>query len=202
MEIVDQTDSSIDTDPFAGEFAFRCKLAVTAAALHQEPEADDLHQVNYGNLTLLEVLNASTHSLEDSDLDSETQRFLVTLDAKMEMLLRWTGQLLRQDLKLAPARDVEINAHGIKIYNMDLNQAKIGHLFKLNVFLSEHYPEPLQIFARLKQFERLNSGKAYCFKIERLDENVIDALEKYIFKRHRQQISSMKKNTQADVDNL
>jgi len=197
-QCVDEKNSESSPDPFAGEFTCRFCVPLACQKLSSVPHAQEIQKLDYSNRVLLEVLNASTTNISNvAELAADTQQFLTTLGAKLDLLLRWTGQLITQNLSLPPAVDVDINAHGVKIFldgaNRELDLAERNLIL---IYLSEHYPEPLRLYARLVHRDKNQQGIVYALKVEHCSEETQDVLEKYIFKVHRQHISHLKKQSQ------
>ena len=192
-----KTDSSEDL--FAGEFIYRFSVPVVIQVLSDVPQAQEAQNIDFSNRILLEVLNTSASPLSNNkDMDTETLQFLTTLSAKLDLLLRWTGQLITDKLSLPSPIDLDINAHGIKLHVAnDAEKLTLTRFNLINIYLSGYYPEPLRLYARLINTQSHSDGVVYDLKIEHCSEETQDALEKYIFKVHRQHISSLKKQSQS-----
>jgi len=194
---VDQVEGE---DPFAGEFIYHFQSPVSCEALIEAPTPINLRQADAANRILLEVLNASTQQkFAQSGLDLETQQYLLAMDAKLELLLRWTGNLLNEKLSLPPVFEFGINAHGIKLFvTRNAQELSVNKYNLMKLYLSENYPEPLRLYTQLIRSESMPTQTAHILKIQFDQAETQEALEKYIFKCHRQQISSMKKQRHAE----
>jgi len=201
-QYIDQNDGDEADQVFAGKFYYRFCVPVACKKLQDAPHIHEVNKLDFSNRVLLEVLNTSTPSFSGtSELDNETQQFLSTLGAKLDLLLRWTGQLMTDKLNLPPQVDVDLNAHGIKLVLESQHQElDLAERNLIEIYICERYPEPLRLFTRLLGSERSDHGYSYSFKIENCGDETQDALERYIFKVHRQYISSLKKRSHCGVE--
>jgi len=198
-ESMEQAIIESTPDPFAGEFFYRFVVPVGCQQISENPDIHEIQKLDFSNRILLEVLNSSSTQLpHNEEFGTDTQNLFSRLEAKMDLLLRWTGQLIADKLQFPAAIAIDINAHGIKLYAKGtLCQVNPNSLNLILVYLSEHYPEPLRLIARLIHVDQSAHEPVYTLAIENSSEEFSDALEKYIFKVHRQHISNRKKHSHS-----
>jgi len=99
-------------------------------------------------------------------------------------------------LKLPQSIKVDINAQSIKLHFK--KDARPDYIEKQNLiflYLSAHYPEPVRLYTRLLSTQVDENTMDYSLAFENCAEDIKEALEKYIFKIHRRDISSLRKRT-------
>jgi len=120
---------------------------------------------------------------------TETSHDFARLEAKIDMLLALVGSLVTGHMTLPPARRVQFSAESV-VVSVD-ERRKTGDPVVVALYLSHEIPQPLYLPAAVDSVNPSSNGTHFEVRLEfaPLNAAIRDELERYIFLRHRRELS-------------
>ncbi len=138
------------------------------------------------SLNLL-ALGVRTDSSDAQSSDSGHE--LARLEAKIDMLVAMVGSLVAAESNLPPVCRVSLSAETLQV-NLVASVAP-GAAVIVELYPSAELPRALRLPATVEQAQPADGGRAdLVLKFGPLEAAVSDELERYIFLRHRHELSS------------
>ncbi len=138
---------------------------------------------------LTSFANLEENRLDQSDKGSSEDTHLNILENKINMLTQLMQYYLSLNCKLPAGKMVHLNSAGLAWQERDNPKVDIGKILLVEVFINTSFPRPIELLCRLDDIEKKDlSYFMYCsfFKI---NDVVLDLLEKFIFRHHRREIA-------------
>lgn len=185
-------------DPFANTFVYRCRIPLAMESVCWPLADSDVRQNNMANEMLLEVLTAKPLPLPASnEFDAETKLYLAQLQSKMDLMLNWMGRILMQQgpapVKRSIEYSIEISAFALRIILPVEQTMACQQYFRLQLYLSDNYPEPLNLYAQVIDLTGPANSRVVTLRFLACSERFTELMERLIFKRHRSEVANSKK---------
>jgi hypothetical protein len=143
----------------------------------------DNHQLLGAEASLDEVRVHEALKDESPALLHELQR----LEFKLNVLLRLTSELARRDSTLPPPRHVKLSSGGLEWIGDD---APVMHSTGvLDLYINTTLPQPLKLPAIVVGNRAHAEMAAAQMQFSGLSDQVVDLMEKLIFRHHRRQVA-------------
>jgi hypothetical protein len=143
----------------------------------------DNHQLLGAESSLEEVRVPEALKDESTALLHEMQR----LEFKLNVLLRLTAEIARQQNALPPARLVRFSARGLEWIGADAPAVAATGL--IDLYINSALPQPLRLPGRVIGEHFHKDLRAAEIQFSGLSEPVVEFIEKLIFRRHRRLIA-------------
>ncbi len=179
------------TDSFLGDgliFEDSLPLVWTPGALPQDAALArlnaDNHQLLGAEASLDEVRVHEALKDESPALLHELQR----LEFKLNVLLRLTAELARRTVAGPPPRRIRLSAVGLELPGE--NSLSAGSTGMLDLYINPTLPQPLKLPAIVVgNRDRADAEPAARMQFSGLSDQVVDLIEKLIFRRHRRLVA-------------
>ena len=155
------------------------------------PQDVVLARMNADNHQLLGTVSSLEEVRVNDALKDESQAILhelQRLEFKLNVLLRLTAELARQNSALPPSRHLRLSAAGLEWIGDDAPAT--GSTGVLDLFISSALPQALKLPATVIGTGRRANLPTTHFKFAGLSDPVIDQLEKLIFRHHRRLVAT------------
>ncbi len=162
-------------------------LSWTPGAL---PEGVELGRLNADNQQLLGAESSLDEVRVHEALKDESPALLhelQRLEFKLNVLLRLTTEIARQNCRLPPPRQFKLWAGGLEWPGADAPAE--GTSGVLDLYINSTLPQPLRLPAIA---ERPPGAAATQLRFSGLSEPVVDLIEKLIFRQHRRLVAGSK----------
>lgn len=145
------------------------------------------------NMKLMEVLvGAEDTGDAEQKLDKDTHKEIRRLDAKLNLMMAWLGQLIRQQQNLPQPQAVALSAQGLQ-FESDAPLMKNDDLL-VELYLEAHYPQAFIAMAKVLDLKPLEKGYELTASFIHLSEQDQQWLHKFVFRIHRRQIALARQN--------
>ncbi len=145
------------------------------------------------NVEILHKLISLQRSIiEKQDSGPDIHADLQLLDNKLNMALDLLGELFLSLNQLPARTPVDLAATTVAWH--DLAPPKLDEVITLRLHLSDHYPRPLVLSARVTAVQVTDCGSQVLARFEDMDLPTRDELERLIFLLHRQQVAKAKRS--------
>lgn len=152
-------------------------------------------RIQSDNVKLMEVLVSSEENMEvEQSLDKDASKELKRLDAKLNLMMSWIGQLLLQQQNLPPLQAVSLSPKGMQ-FTCDTQALAENDNLYMEMFLEPRYPQAFVTFAKVVQVVPNDKGDEVIARFQDLNEYNQLWLDKYVFQLHRRQVAARKQHT-------
>jgi len=172
-----------DDDANSSGLCYRGLLHLLVEPLANTPADSELLALNTGNELLLGGIRslAEKPDIEDADmLVLEMRR----LDQKLSLVLDLLNTLLRLNDPLPPAQPVVLQSTCLVLQSPLVDAVA----YRIDLFLDPTIPKPLRLTARLAA-NAPDTAEGVTLAFIGMGQNVIDSLDKFLFRQHRRQIA-------------
>jgi hypothetical protein len=173
-----------DKDEVTGSgLCYRGLLHLIVAPLEHAPTDSELLVLNASNEVLLGGIRslAEKPDVEDADmLVLEMRR----LDQKLSLVLDLLNTLLRLNDPLPPAQPVVLQSTRLVLQSAPVDAVA----YRIDLFLDPTIPKPLRLIAR-RDPAASDTEEGIALAFFGMGQNVIDGLDKFLFRQHRRQIA-------------
>ena len=143
----------------------------------------DNHQLLGAESSLDEVRVADALKDESQALVHELQR----LEFKLNVLLRLTADIARRSSALPPPRHIKLSASGMEWIGDDA--PALGSTGMVDVYINTALPQPLRLPATVVSARAHDASSASQMQFSGLSDQVVDSIEKLIFRHHRRLVA-------------
>jgi hypothetical protein len=151
----------------------------------------DNHQLLGAESSLDEVRVHEALKDESQALVHELQR----LEFKLNVLLRLTADLARRNQALPPPRPIKLSAAGMEWSGEDA--PALGSSGIVDVYINTTLPQPLRLPATVVGSRGHSASAVSQMQFSGLSEQVVDSIEKLIFRHHRRLIAGSRSPSTA-----
>ena len=145
------------------------------------------------NLKLMEVLVSGEDAIDiEQQRDREVFKEIRKLDAKLNLMMSWLGQILRHQQDVPQPQSVYITTKGLQFFDNEVI-AENDELF-MELFLDPRYPQAFTTLAQVVHCNPQQQGQEVSVRFIHLDEQNQQWLDKYVFRLHRRQVAMARKN--------
>jgi len=172
------------------------QISVRWRKLEHALNGGQLFRIQNDNIKLLEVLVSS----EDiGDIEPPTEKEfnieIKRLDAKLNLLMGWIGQMLLQQQAVPSPQTVCLSPKGLQFPSDDAkNLAENDNLY-IELFLEPRYPQAFVVEAKVVEVNTGVDGDEVLVRFQHLSEQNQQWFDKYVFQLHRRQVALAKKQT-------
>lgn len=177
-------------DPFAGALTHTDRLPLAWQPLAQWPAEPELAEANRSAIALLGLLGSLDEPPPPVEEMAELAAPLLRLNQKLDLALELLGQLLARDRVLPPPVPVSVSARGVSWRPDPVPATGPGWL---TLHLLPHLPKALELPALLQSRP---DGTAVA-EFQGIEPALADALERFVFRRHRRAIAQARRPTEA-----
>jgi hypothetical protein len=196
-----ETKSQVTDDPIKDHLVCYQLIPVRWRRQDQALSESELFNIHNENARLMEVLVGGEDIRDiEASMDKDSLKEMKKLDAKLNLLMGWIGQLLQQQLHLPPAQTVCLSACGLQFQSDDSNAGALREDDNLciEMFLDPSYP---QAFTAVSEVVKVNPqapspGVEIVARFTQLSEQNQIWLDKYVFQLHRRQVALSRKHPQ------
>ena len=176
------------SDPFEESLVYEANLALTWRP-YAEDRDPDLEALNLGNEQTLRLLAAVEEFYPEAGEDHSPNHELARLETKLNLVLELLSELLASQHPQPPGRQVRLNAHAVSWQLLGEAAPDPGQRLLVEAYLSPEVPRPLRLLGRVLDDTGEASPALVTAALEPPSEQVIDLLEKFIFRHHRRAIA-------------
>jgi hypothetical protein len=188
-------------DPIKDHLVCYQQIPLCWRRLDQALSDSEHFNIHNDNARLMEVLVGSEDVRDiEATMDKDSMKEIKKLDAKLNLLMGWIGQLLQQQQHLPPAQMVCLSSRGLQFQSDDSNAGALREEDKLYIemFLEPSYP---QAFTAVSEVVKVNPqvpspGVEIVARFTELSEQNQLWLDKYVFQLHRRQVALSRKHPQ------
>ena len=182
-------DSTTDSD--GPGLVYEDALPLAWQALDEQAlAAGQLASLNAANAETLRAILSIEHSIsEHGEHDAAVNAELCRLELKVDLLTYLLGQLLSRESPLPPGLPVRLSGRGIAWTGKHPTPAP-GSMILVTLYLSQKYPKPIELPARVSAVEPQAGGSAEVRAVfADLSERLRDDLERLVFLYDRRRIA-------------
>ena len=149
-------------------------------------------QLNQSNEQVLLCLNhMEEHQGETRDDLGSENSYLKILDQKITMVMHLLQYYLTKNSQLPPSIQAGFNVNSIHWLQNEEHEIALGQTLVVDVYLNETFPRPLELPCKVHRLEEVESQQLIQCDILPMAENVVDLLEKLIFRHHRRSVATI-----------
>ena len=194
-------ESNLPEDPIKHQLVC-CQCIPMRLRKLERPLSDaQLLYMHSDNAKLMEVLVGSEDAAWDSEqaMDKDTMKEIRKLDAKLNLLMGWMGNLLLQQMNLPQAQNVSLSTQGLQ-FLMTKNSGSDDLLREndnlyMELFLEPRYPQAFTALAKVFRIDNTSLGADVTVKFKELSEQNQQWLDRYVFQLHRRQVALSRKQS-------
>ena len=155
-----------------------------------------LFRIQNDNVKLMEVLISSEDIGDiESAAEKESNKEIKRLDAKLNLLMGWVGQMLLQQQAVPSPQTVCLSPKGLQFPSVDAkNLAENDNLY-IELFLEPRYPQAFVVEGKVIQVNTGADSNEVLVRFQHLNDQTQQWLDKYVFQLHRRQVALAKKQT-------
>ncbi|MFO1372898.1 MAG: PilZ domain-containing protein [Candidatus Competibacteraceae bacterium] len=157
------------------------------SALPGDAELRDLEQTNLTILHTLFALEIHVGDFSDDPAALMNATELKRLDFKVGLLLEMIGQLFARQQAIPPEHLLTLTVNDLT-WQVD-GTFPVGSLLRLELYCNLSYPRPLILYAQVAETTPLTDGHQLRATFHAPSEALQEALERFIFLRHRHAIA-------------
>ena len=153
------------------------------------PDAAELQRLNTENQQILQ-LDASLeerHPVDAKDDDAVIRNELERLESKLNVIMQLLARLLSRENVLPGDRKFRLAADGIE-WEHDA-MLKVGSLGVVSLHINRTLPYPLDLAGKVVGVHQSGAKYRTAFVFEGVAANVVELLEKMIFRHHRRAVA-------------
>jgi hypothetical protein len=153
-------------------------------------------RIQTDNNKLMEVLVSSEDVAEmEQSTDKDSAKEIKKLDAKLNLLMAWIGQIILEKQALSPAQTVSLSAKGLQFHSDDTGALSENDNLYMELFLEPHYPQAFIALATVVQIIPGIEENDVLVKFQDINEQNQSWLDKYVFQLHRRHVALARKQT-------
>lgn len=142
---------------------------------------------------LAQLESAQPHLEDDVSLDSQRWQ---SLEARVDLCLNMLGQLLLRDIPLPPPTSLRLSASSAEW--LQGQALEVGSQGSLAMYLSPAVPQALILPAKIRHCQAEGDAWRVVAQFELQDAELLDWLDKTLFRRHRREIFERKHSIHED----
>lgn len=177
-------------DPFSGALTHVDRLPLAWQPLPRLPTEPELAEANRSLVALLGLIGSLDEPPPSVEEIPELAAPLLRLNQKLDLALELLGQLLARERVPPPAVQVCLSARGVSWRPDPVPAAGPGWL---TLHLLPHVPKALELPALLQS----RPDGTVVAEFQGVEPPLGDALERFVFRRHRRAIAQAKRPTDA-----
>ena len=158
-----------------------------------------LARLNAENLQVLhaDASIAESHRLVDAkDEERPWLADIARLEYKLDVLMALVGRLLARDAGLPPSTSLRMFAHGIEWVTRD-SRPVAGTRGVVTLYVNPAFPQPLRLPGAITGHRADEGGLWAQFEFQGLGAQLVEMLEKLVFRHHRRQIAEARSAASA-----
>ncbi len=164
------------------------------STLPDAAELQDLEQTNLHILHILFALDIHAGDYGDDPSAASSASEMKRLDFKVSLLLEMVGHLLANQQTIPPERPLTLTVTDLT-WRADLAPT-LNTPLRLELYCNLNYPRSLILHAHASEIVSIESDYQIKATINQPSEPLQEALERYIFLRHRRLIANRRGNSQ------
>jgi hypothetical protein len=183
-------------DPFKDHLVCYQQISLRWRKLNEPLSDGQYFRIQNDNIKLLEVL-VSGEDVGDAEqsMDKDSMKEVKKLDAKLNLLMGWIGQMLLQQQAVPPPQTICLSSIGLQFSCDDVKELAENDNLYLEMFLESRYPQAFVTVAKVIQVKSRDGGDEVLVRFEDLSEQNQQWLDKYVFQLHRRQVALSRKQT-------
>ncbi len=185
-------------DPLKDHLVCHHQISLRWHKLDQPLSNGQYFRIQNDNRKLMEVI-VSSEDIGDLEqaADKESAKEVKRLDAKLNLLMGWVGQMLLQQQAVPPPQTVSLSSVGLQFPCNDTKGLAENDNLYLEMFFETRYPQPFVTVAKVIQVKSQTGGDEVLVRFLDLSEQNQQWLDKYVFQLHRRQVALTRKQTTA-----
>lgn len=162
-------------------------------SFHQNPSLNWPEEVLQGNISLLKALSAIEAAHErDQDIPESTRKALERIESKLDVLMLLVAKMASENSVPPTMRHVSLCRDHISWHETGNATPAIGSSVCIKVFLSPRIPQPLILHGNTSSTKPLDSGFLIRVNFEITDNEMLDWLDRTIFRYHRRAVHAIR----------
>ena len=149
-----------------------------------------------GNQALLRVLEGLDGPAAREPAGPERELFQ-RLDAKLNLMLSMLSAVLSREQALPPVAELRLSAQQMSWVAAEA--PTLGQCVEVSLYPHPQVPVPLVLEGRVAGLAPQASGTRIYLQFDALDEDLQAELEKFIFRRHRQEVRRQRGQSGGDL---
>jgi hypothetical protein len=184
-------------DPLKDNLVCRQVIPLRWHKLNERMTDNQWMLIQNDNQRLMEVLLSGEDLIDiEQQRDKELYKEIRKLDAKLNLLMGWLGQIIGQQQPTPAPQSVNLSSKGLQFHS-NLHGGTViaenDELF-MELFLEPRYPQPFIVVAKVIGVHPQNDGREFSVRFTQLSEQSQLWLDKYIFRLHRRQVALTRKS--------
>jgi hypothetical protein len=196
-----ETKPQVTDDPIKDHLVCYHQIPVRWRRLDQALSDGELFNIQSDNARLMEVLVGSEDIRDiEASMDKDSMKEIKKLDAKLNLLMGWIGQILQQQQHLPAAQTVYLSSRGLRFQSDASNASALREKDSvcIEMYLDPSYP---QAFIAVSEVVKVNPqapspSAEIVARFTQLSEQNQLWLDKYVFQLHRRQVALSRKHPQ------
>ena len=157
--------------------------------LKQMPDEQALARISETSQQVLRLILSIEEQHADLTEEGDLQREdIARLEFKLNLLVDLVGQLLARQAIIPAPLAMSLNAHGIE-WTAD-DAPRQNSYIEVELYLSPRYPRPVVLPGFVESVNEVPEGTRTQVIFPEFSEPLQDALEKFIFRRHRRTVAN------------
>jgi len=169
--------------------AYHDRMPLGFRPLAAQPDGAELERLNAENQQILQLDAAleERHPVDPKDDDAVMRHELERLESKLNVIMQLLGHLVAREKILPADRRFRLAADGIE---WDHDAAlPVDSAGVVTLHINRALPHPLELAGRVVGCHPSDGGHRVAFAFEGVAPNVVDLLEKMIFRHHRRAVA-------------
>ena len=185
-------------DPLEDHLVCSQPISLRWHKLHQSLSDAQCLRIQNDNIKLMEVLVSGDEGDLEQAADKEYAKEIKRLDAKLNLLMGWVGQILLQQQAVPTPQSVRLSSGGLQFFCDDVEGLCENDNLYLEMFLESRYPQAFVTVAKVIQIKPQAGNNEVLVRFQELSEQNQQWLDKYVFQLHRRQVAFSKKKPVID----
>jgi hypothetical protein len=181
-------------DPLRDHLVCCPQLSLRWRKLSQPLSDAEYFRIHNDNIKLMEVLVSGEDAGDvESAMDKDSMKEIKKLDAKLNLLMVWIGQMMLQQQAVPSPKTVCLSSLGLQFPCDDAKDLRENDNLYLEMFLESRYPQAFITLAKVIQIKPQAEGDEVLVRFADLSEQNQQWLDKYVFQLHRRQVALSRK---------
>jgi hypothetical protein len=183
-------------DPLRDHLVCCTQISLRWRKLNQPLSDGQYYSFQNDNIKLMEVIVSGEDAGDvETSLDKDSMKEIKKLDAKLNLLMGWIGQMMLQQQTVPPPQTVCLSSSGLQFPWGDAKDLAENDNLYLEMFLESHYPQAFVTLAKVIQIKPQPEGDEVLVRFWDLSEQNQQWLDKYVFQLHRRQVALSRKQS-------
>lgn len=161
--------------------------------LHQNPSSTWSEELLQSNISLLKALSAIEAAHErEQDIPDSTRKALERIESKLDVLLLLVAKLSSENSVPPTIRQVSLCRDHISWHESESQLPTIGSSVCIKVFLNPRIPQPLILHGNISSANPSGSDVLIRANFDVTDHEMLDWLDRTIFRYHRRAVHAQR----------